>query len=74
MNTNKILLQTLKDIKAEMDKRGVVATIELAIEELEEQIAKEEAEKIETGYIPEGAEADYEDFSGASDDTDLSGR
>jgi hypothetical protein len=68
MNTNKILLQTLKDIKAKQEEKGFIATIELAIEELEEQIAEEETEKIEIGYIPEGAEADYEDFSGASDD------
>ena len=73
MNTKKLLLQYLKDTKAEQEKKGFIATIELAIEELEEQIAEEETEKIETGYIPEGAEADYEDFSGASED-DGSGR
>ena len=73
MDFKKLLLNYLKDIKAEQEKKGFVATLELAIEELEEQVAEEETNKIESGYVPEGAEADYEDYSGASED-DGSGR
>ena len=73
MIQKKLVLKYLKGIKEEYEKKGFIATLELAIEELEEQIAEEETEKIESGYVPEGAEADYEDYSGATED-DGSGR
>jgi hypothetical protein len=52
----------------ELQDAGYVPTIELVIEDLERQIETEEHfKKEDKKYIPEGAEADYEDYSGATE-------
>jgi hypothetical protein len=47
----KILLQYLKDTKRELEEKGYIATLDIAIQELEEKIAKDLAEQ-NHGKIP----------------------
>ena len=40
-----ILLKFLKDTKADLEKKGLIPTLEEAIEQLEEQIREQELQK-----------------------------
>lgn len=77
METKKQLLKFLEDTKANLEKRGFVATLEEAIEEMKELILKEEEAENQDQDIDEeydtGADV-HGDFSGATPDDNLEGR